>query len=771
MAENEAKLACGSTAHEGLLVFSLIDRGEVEAGSACIIAPGAKGKWVPVKVGDLQKFFAPLELSTREPPKYQRATEQVDGNIGLSLEASDAGTFTLKSIEPNSPFQPHIPLGSKIVQINKRKPEPRALNRIHGQCMILFVSSGKRIEEVEREQIVLPPEAQIVEAKVKGNLGMTLQMDPLQGCVVTRILDTSPFYYLVPLGSEILMINDQRPDVCAANVLKGDVKIAFKPRVQRKSAVGLPPPPKGRRKGPAPPPPAYAEVVALPAELKPKPKPPPKTWSNDTLKELFNAAKHGDVDSLKDFIDQGAPIDCTPFGSQTPLYIAAFYGKLDCLKFLINNGANFNMTEKDGFTPSHAAASEGHLECLRYLHGVGADLNFKTNGGQTCKKLAMRTKRADILLFLETIDKKQSIYEDVSLDPTQYWQQFNPENNFLEHENIREMVKDLLFHFQYELTQQTIDDRIAEFLMYLDVEGVGKVHNATFRDSFAAYVSMCWVVNPAVASKNVVAPPPMGRPSSTDELAMALQLSMESAEAEKKRKVVSDDGWGDFQGWDPEETKTALPSKPPDLNRDMSFTVGTYRFVENSYVREAAATASKVVRNIDKGDVVKITTVKPVDGRIRGELASGGYVTLFNITNGKKYVTKLEQPPSPVVQEPVVHKKQSAQSAGGMSSMEYQGLIQALYSTIDDKEREIARLKAELAKIDSDLQSTTQGLTKATQQLEDRTDCVICQDDKKDHVIIPCMHLCICGVCARESGIKECPLCMKPFTSIKRVYM
>lgn len=770
MAEKEATLACGTTAHENLLVFSLIDRGEVEAGSACIIAPGAKGKWVPVKVGDLQKFFGPLELSTREPPNYERVTQQVDGNIGLTLESTDAGIFTLKSIEPNSPFQPHIPLGSKIIQINKRKPEPRALNRIHGQCMILFISSGKPIE---REEIALPPEAVIVEAKVKGNLGMTLQMDPLQGCVVTRILDTSPFYYLVPLGSEILMINDQRPDVCAANVLKGDVKIAFKPRPQKKSAVGLPPPPKGRRKGAAPPPPTYEEVVALPPGVKPKPKPHPKTWSNDVLKELFNAAKHGDVDSLRGFIEQGAPIDCTPFGSQTPLYIAAFYGKLECLKFLIDNGANFNMTEKDGFTPSHAAASEGHLECLRYLHGVGADLNFKTNGGQTCKKLAMRTKRADILLFLETIDKKQSAYEAVSLDPTQYWQHFQnqSENSFLEHENIREMVKDLLFHFQYELTQQAIDERIAEFLMYLDVEGVGKVHNATFRDSFAAYVSMCWVVNPGVASKNVVAPPPLDRPISTDELAMALQLSMESAEAEKKRKVVSDNGWSDFQGWDPEETKTALPSKPPDLNRDMSFTVGTYRFVENSYVREAAATTSKVVRDIDKGDVVKIKSVKPVDGRLRGELASGGFVTLFNITNRKKYVTKLEEPSSPAVQAPAVDMKQSAEPTGGMSSMEYQGMIQALYATIDDKEREIARLKAQLAKVGADLQSTTRGLTKATQQLEDRTDCVICQDDKKDHVIIPCMHLCICGGCARESGIKECPLCMKPFTSIKRVYM
>ena len=78
------------------------------------------------------------------------------------------------------------------------------------------------------------------------------------------------------------------------------------------------------------------------------------------------------------------------------------------------------------------------------------------------------------------------------------------------------------------------------------------------------------------------------------------------------------------------------------------FTVGKYRFIRNSYVRKCAALTSKVVRNIDNGDVVKITGVEFVDGCIRGELSSGGFVTLFNFTHGVKYVTKLEESRSSV---------------------------------------------------------------------------------------------------------------------------
>merc|ERR1719499_2653056 len=302
--------------------------------------------------------------------------------------------------------------------------------------------------------------------------------------------------------------------------------------------------------------------------------------------------------------------------------------------------------------------------------------------------------------------------------------------------------------------------------MYLDVEGVGKVHNATFRDSFSMYVSMCWFVNPGV--NEVVAPPPLDRPSSADELAMALQLSMESAEAEKIRSSARKEAnWEDFS-WDIDDS--------PD-NKNLSFTVGKYIFDQDSYVREKVDTNSKVLREIDAGEIVTIKSVKPIDGRIRGELTTGGFVTLMNFANGKQFVSKIEDA-NPSSQKQDEESPKKIEESGGLSALEYQGMITALNVTIDEQNREIERknleihsLKAKLGKVSDDLRSTTKGLQKATEQLEDKNDCVICQDEPKSHIILPCMHLCVCGTCAQEYKLKDCPLCMKRFTSIKKVFM
>jgi len=127
-----------------------------------------------------------------------------------------------------------------------------------------------------------------------------------------------------------------------------------------------------------------------------------RSWKIDELKKVFNAAKHGRLEELRNYLDQGAPIDCTPFGSQTPAYIASFYGKLQCIKLLTARGANLNKVEKDGYTPAHAASSEGKLDTLKWLHQNGADLNFMTDSGQTCMSLAQKAGHTNIVKWIET---------------------------------------------------------------------------------------------------------------------------------------------------------------------------------------------------------------------------------------------------------------------------------------------------------------------------------------------------------------------------------
>ena len=37
--------------------------------------------------------------------------------------------------------------------------------------------------------------------------------------------------------------------------------------------------------------------------------------------------------------------------------------------------------------------------------------------------------------------------------------------------------------------------------------------------------------------------------------------------------------------------------------------------------------------------------------------------------------------------------------------------------------------------------------------------CVICQENEKTCLLLPCRHLCLCKDCSRRSEVKACPLC------------
>ena len=55
---------------------------------------------------------------------------------------------------------------------------------------------------------------------------------------------------------------------------------------------------------------------------------------------------------------------------------------------------------------------------------------------------------------------------------------------------------------------------------------------------------------------------------------------------------------------------------------------------------------------------------------------------------------------------------------------------------------------------------------------EDKTppnECVICLDRKKDTVLIPCGHICICLHCS-ESYKTSCPICREKITTVQQIY-
>jgi len=54
----------------------------------------------------------------------------------------------------------------------------------------------------------------------------------------------------------------------------------------------------------------------------------------------------------------------------------------------------------------------------------------------------------------------------------------------------------------------------------------------------------------------------------------------------------------------------------------------------------------------------------------------------------------------------------------------------------------------------------------------DKSSCILCEDAVRDHVIIPCGHLIMCGPCthklrvASHSEMFRCPVCRRHITNI-----
>ncbi len=59
--------------------------------------------------------------------------------------------------------------------------------------------------------------------------------------------------------------------------------------------------------------------------------------------------------------------------------------------------------------------------------------------------------------------------------------------------------------------------------------------------------------------------------------------------------------------------------------------------------------------------------------------------------------------------------------------------------------------------------------SKLSQQAENRT-CVICQNEPKTVLLMPCRHLCVCKVCSQNYQLISCPLCREKITERITVY-
>ncbi|MFC1762992.1 ankyrin repeat domain-containing protein [Planctomycetota bacterium] len=95
------------------------------------------------------------------------------------------------------------------------------------------------------------------------------------------------------------------------------------------------------------------------------------------------AAFRGDLDLVKNFIDEGMDVDTKDEYGWTPLYWACSAGQEAVGKYLLDKGAKADATTEGGGTPLHKAAGTGAYRLAELLISKGADVNARANKEKT----------------------------------------------------------------------------------------------------------------------------------------------------------------------------------------------------------------------------------------------------------------------------------------------------------------------------------------------------------------------------------------------------
>jgi ankyrin repeat protein len=105
--------------------------------------------------------------------------------------------------------------------------------------------------------------------------------------------------------------------------------------------------------------------------------------------ELWDAARTGDLDKVRDLVTGGLAIDSQNKFASTPLLYAAGAGHLEVVSWLLDQGADINYrTPRDfhtggRFCALHQATAGGHLKVVQHLLQRGAKIDLKDGFGDT----------------------------------------------------------------------------------------------------------------------------------------------------------------------------------------------------------------------------------------------------------------------------------------------------------------------------------------------------------------------------------------------------
>ena len=92
---------------------------------------------------------------------------------------------------------------------------------------------------------------------------------------------------------------------------------------------------------------------------------------------LIEAARRGDIDSLRCLLDIGANIHGHNSQGLTAIHEACEHGTVEAAQFLLSRGANINATKHDNWVPLSCAAHNNRIKAVEFLIDQGADMEIQ----------------------------------------------------------------------------------------------------------------------------------------------------------------------------------------------------------------------------------------------------------------------------------------------------------------------------------------------------------------------------------------------------------
>lgn len=140
--------------------------------------------------------------------------------------------------------------------------------------------------------------------------------------------------------------------------------------------------------------------------------------------KLLDAASRGNLQGVKDALNNGANINAQGGFDFTAILIAAHFGHLNVVEYMTEKHPSLVTGEAGNLTPLHTAAMSGELKIIKFLaKKYPSSLTAKTSLGHTAMHFAATGGHTDIVKLLS--QENPSLLNEKTLDkePPCTWQQ------------------------------------------------------------------------------------------------------------------------------------------------------------------------------------------------------------------------------------------------------------------------------------------------------------------------------------------------------------